>query len=74
MSGGMLEGRFSTSQIEKLRASFDRIEYFDVSKLPDVRQLLSTMSDDAVKQVIEARVRWLSAMAINEAIRRGIKP
>lgn len=68
----MIKAAFSEAQLSTLRESFKRIQSFPVDKLPDMRRLLDTMSDDAIKQVMKADIRWLSPLAVNEAVRRDL--
>jgi hypothetical protein len=66
--------RFSKSQINALRKAYADKATAPISVLPKFRALFSKMPNKAILQLVTARIKFVSPLALNEAIRRGIVP
>lgn len=62
---------FSLEQIEKLRSEYAKLETVPIDNLDKFHAVLSKMNDDQLQQVREARIKFLSPLAVNEMVRRG---
>lgn len=61
---------FSIAQLEDLRKAYNGIKTAPVSCLPKFRAMFSKMPDNAVIQLRDAGIRFVSSLALNELIRR----
>ena len=63
---------FGPRQIETLRNEFNELETVNVDRLPEFRAVLGAMPFDALVQVSNAGIKFLSKLAVNEITRRAI--
>lgn len=63
---------FTSAQLDTLRNGYAHIERASVDHLPKFRALLADCGNEAIKQLIGARINFVSKLAVNEAVRRGI--
>jgi hypothetical protein len=66
---------FTQDQLNKLRDSFKKIETIDPESETylKLRKKIEDMSPETLKQIISAKIKFLSSLALNTAIRKGIK-
>lgn len=64
--------QFSVAQIETLRAEFAGIQTISVDRLPQLRSMFGKMQDETILQVAKAKINFLSKLAVNDCVRRGI--
>lgn len=62
----------SNGQIEELRKSYSGIETAPISILPKFRALFAKMPDATIAQIKDARIKFVSSLALNELIRREL--
>ena len=62
----------SNGQIQQLRDAYNGIETAPISILPKFHALFAKMPDATIFQVKEARIKFVSGLALNELIRRGL--
>ena len=66
--------KFTTAQLNELRADYAKIERVSTENLPKFHQVLNCMTDDMLVQVAGAKVNFLSKLAVNECVRRNLTP
>lgn len=64
---------FAAHQIAALRSQFANIRTVSTDRLPQFHAILSKMTDAQLLQVADAKIAFLSSLARNEAVRRGIR-
>jgi len=64
---------FTADQINTLRAEFAGINTVNADRLSDFHKIFDGCSDDALKQLTGASIKFVSSLAINAARRRGVK-
>ena len=62
----------SNEQLEELRKVYNGIETVPISFLPKVKALFDKMPDATIFQIKDAKIKFVSRLAINELIRREI--
>lgn len=67
--------KFTKEMIEKLRQTYSKIETMDPESVAykGICKALDNSSDEALKQMSEANIKFLSLLAVNRLIRRGVK-
>lgn len=63
-------GLFTSGQIEQLRENYDKLKTVPASALDKFHALLGKMTVVQLAQVREAKIRFLSVLAVNEMVRR----
>ena len=65
---------FSAEQLETLRNEYAKIERVDPTQptFAMITATLDAMTDEQLIQVRDAGIKWLSSLAINRCIRRGL--
>jgi hypothetical protein len=63
---------FTTAEIEVLRSEFSKLNTVNTDRLSCFRKIFSDCGDKAIRQLSEARVKFVSSLALNECIRRGL--
>ena len=63
---------FSPEQIAELRAEFGKKETMTPDVLPKFHALFETMTDTALVNICRANIKFVSRLAFNAALRRGI--
>lgn len=58
--------------IDTLRAQYGQLNKISFDAVTKIRQLLKQSSDEFILQLIEAKIKFISKMAINQAVIRGI--
>ena len=64
---------FTPNQINQLKADFEKIERASIDSLPKFRAMFAQMTDGMLKQVAQANIKFLSNLAVNACVRRGIE-
>lgn len=64
---------FTTAQLDTMRREFARISTVQPGRLPDFHRMLAKLGDPALVQISNARIKFLSKLAVNEATRRGLR-
>jgi hypothetical protein len=64
--------QFTENQIEGLKASFSKLNTVDPDRLPEFHAMFDKMNEATLKQVANAGIKFLSKLAANESIRRGV--
>jgi hypothetical protein len=67
----MIKNTFSKEQIESLKTQFSKVETVSVESLPKFHKLLGSMNDEQLHQVVQAGIKFLSKLAVNEISRRN---
>ena len=63
---------FSDAQIETLRAQFANIERVCTDRLDAFHKIFDGCADAALSQLARAGIKFVSKLAINACVRRGI--
>lgn len=63
---------FSLSELAALRAQFAGINTVEPERLSDFRAIFDGCYDDAIRQLVSANIKFVSKLAVNEMIRRGL--
>jgi hypothetical protein len=63
---------FSLSELATLRAQFAGINTVQPERLSDFRAIFNSCYDDAIQQLASANIKFVSKLAVNELIRRGL--
>lgn len=58
--------------IDTLRTQYSQLNKISFDAATKIRQLLKQSSDEFILQLIEAKINFISKMAINQAVIRGI--
>lgn len=66
------QAKFSKKQLSTLREKFAGFKTLPVSSLAEFHRIFSHGSDNVVKQLSEANIKFVSKLALNELIRRGL--
>ena len=64
---------FSTEQISQLRDAYGRIKRADPQNLLHFHSIFTECTDAGLKQLAGARISFVSKLALNECIRRGMR-
>jgi len=62
----------SNGQLQELRKSYESLETAPISILPKFHALFAKMPDATIFQIKEARIKFVSGLALNELIRREL--
>lgn len=73
MDNPKLTDNFSAEQIARLREEFGKIETVNPDRLPEFHAFFDSMADHVLAQVAGAGIKWLSSLARNECMRRGVE-
>ena len=65
---------FSPEQIATLREGFAKFETMNPDKLPQLHAIFEPMTDTALVNLARAGIKFISNLAFNAAMRRGIAP
>jgi hypothetical protein len=65
---------FSGEQIETLRAQFAGLAAVNPDRLPEFRRVFASCTNEALLQLAKSGIKFLSKLAINACVRRGIAP
>lgn len=65
--------KFTEAQLEKLRAEYGRFEKVGAAFLPKFRAIFDKCGDDALRQLAHDKIKFLSKLAVNACIRRGVR-
>lgn len=63
---------FNPHHIEYLKTEFSRIKTVNPDRLPQFHSMFDKMDDETLVQVSTAGIKFLSKLAQNECVRRGI--
>lgn len=63
---------FSSAQLKKLRAAFFNIKGFPPDKLETVHKIFNRTPDTGLKQLAGTTIPFISKLAVNEMVRRGL--
>lgn len=63
---------FTAKQIEILKAEFAPINTVNPDHLPRFHAIFAACSDSGLKQLATAGIKFLSKLAVNACVRRGI--
>jgi hypothetical protein len=63
---------FSSSELTFLRKRFGALQTIHPDQLPEFHRIFSCSGDRALRQLAGANIRFLSALAANACVRRGI--
>jgi hypothetical protein len=66
-------GLFTPTQLVALRREFARISTVQPGRLADFHRIFAKLGNPALVQISEARIKFLSPLAVNEARRRGLR-
>lgn len=64
--------RFSAQQLDALRQSYGKFTTLPTESVADFRRLFSKCTDGQIIQLVKASIKFVSALARNEATRRDI--
>ena len=66
--------KFSPDHIETLRKEYAKINSIDpcAPSYPRICKFLDAMGDEMLIQIKESGIKWLSGLALNRCIKRGI--
>mgnify|MGYP003122131169 CR=1 FL=1 len=69
------KGKFTKQQIDALRKEYAKIGSVDPSSKTygNLTDFLDSLSDDMIKQLSTAKIKFISGLALNRAVRRGLK-
>jgi hypothetical protein len=65
--------QFSPEQINTLRASYGAIKTVSIDALPKLRAIFDGCEDAALKQLATAKINFVSGLAVNACVRRGLR-
>ena len=63
---------FSSEQIETLRAQFAGIATVNPDRLSDFHRIFDGCTDKALLQLAKAGIKFVSKLAVNACVRRGV--
>lgn len=63
---------FTTAQLDKLRKEMAGIKTMSTEQLPRLHKIFDKAGDAAIMQLTTARINFISKLAVNEAMRRGL--
>lgn len=63
---------FTLSELTTLRNQYASLETAPVSCLPKFRALFDGCTDDGLRQLATANIKFVSALAVNACVRRGL--
>jgi len=64
---------FTDSQIKVLREEFAKIQTVNADRLGDFHETFDKMTDKQLVQIAKAEIKFLSKLAVNACVRRGIE-
>ncbi len=69
------KGKFTKQQIDALRKEYAKIGSVDPSSKTygNLTDFLDSLSDDMIKQLSTAKIKFISGLALNRAMKRGLK-
>ncbi len=69
------KGKFTKQQIDALRKEYAKIGSVDPSSKTygNLTDFLDSLSDDMIKQLSAAKIKFISGLALNRALKRGLK-
>lgn len=63
---------FTKAQINRLRDAYAKFDTAPVSILPKFHALFAKLDDEQLKLVAQAGIKFVSKIAVNDCVRRGI--
>jgi len=63
---------FTVAELNSLRTQFAAIQTVNPRHLPRFRKMFAECSAEALKQLAEANIKFVSKLAINACLRRGL--
>jgi len=65
---------FTATEIETLRTEYARLQTVDpcAPTYQSLRTLIGHLDESALRQLAAARIKFVSSMAVNAAVRRGV--
>ena len=63
---------FTTEQLSQLQAEFATINTVNPERLEEFHAMFAKCTDDMLKQLIAAKIKFVSRLAINACRRRGV--
>ena len=63
---------FTPDELNQLRAQWNKVNTVNPDHLGRFRKLLAECADEALKQLAGANIKFLSKLAVNACLRRGI--
>lgn len=63
--------KFTETELSALREAYNGLEVVSIDRLPQFHAIFEQCDDAALRQLINAKVKFVSKLAINAAIRRG---
>lgn len=63
---------FTAAQLATLRTEYAPLQRVSVDHLPRFRALFDKCSDAALKQLAGAKINFVSKLAVNACVRRGL--
>ena len=71
-NGMTADARFTEEHLGKLRTAFATIETVNPDRLEDFHRLFRCCNDGALTQLANANIKFVSRLARNAQVRRGI--
>lgn len=65
--------KFSEKKLDQLRVEYGTIHTVHEDRLKELHTLFDNCSDTALKQLAQAKIKFISSLAINACHRRKIK-
>ena len=69
------KGKFTSQQIAALRKEYQKIGSVDPSSktYENLTKFLDSLSDEMLKQLSQAKIKFISGLALNRVVKRGLK-
>lgn len=64
---------FTNAQIQVLKEEFGKLNTVHPDRLPDFHKMFDKMDDNQLLQVARAQIKFLSKLAVNACVRRGLE-